>query len=70
MYALPAAAAPSLAEALDNAELLFTTVGDGERYGQTDASQGLRNASFFAHLLTPKQFFFLYGTPLSPTLRL
>ena len=36
--AFPAAAAPSLAEALDNAELLFTTVGDGEWYGQTDAS--------------------------------
>ena len=36
--AFPAAAAPSLAEALDNAELLFTTVGDSEWYGQTDAS--------------------------------
>ena len=38
MSAFPAAAAPSLAEALDNAELLFMTAGDGEWYGQTDAS--------------------------------
>ena len=27
--------------------------------GQPDAVHGLRNSSFFAHLLTPKQFFFL-----------
>ena len=45
------AQAPSLAEALDNAELAFMTAGDGEWYGQTDASHDGEDAARPAPLL-------------------
>ena len=45
------AAAPSLAEALDNTELAFTTAGDGEWYGQADESHDGEDAARTAPLL-------------------